>query len=265
MRWTHHLLRLASLVLLSALSLQLYFASRIALMRLVDPQSTTFQRSEGWRLWRANVPKTWRQEWVPYDQVSNSMKRAVITSEDASFAEHSGVDWEALEKAWERNQKAHARADQLNEKLAQKAERTATASSAAARLPTLKPRAEPKIIGGSTISQQLAKNLFLGSERSFPRKAQEFVITLMLERLLSKQRLLEIYLNSVEWGEGIFGVQAAASYYYRVPARQLSAGQAARLAVMLPAPKRFEKRPDSPYLASRAGTIMGRMPSTELP
>lgn len=264
MAWTNHLLRLASLVLLSTLSLQLYFASRIALMRVIDPQSTTFQRSERWRLWQANARTPWRQEWVPYDQLSTSIKRAVITSEDAGFAEHSGVEWEALEKAWERNQKAQARADQLNEKLAQRAERAATTASAA-NLPTLKPRVEPKIIGGSTISQQLAKNLFLGSERSFPRKAQEFMITLMLERFLSKQRLLEIYLNSVEWGEGIFGAQAAATYYYRVPARQLSAGQAARLAVMLPAPKRFEKRPDSPYLASRAGTIMVRMPSAELP
>lgn len=266
MGWKNHLWRLAAMVLVCAVSLQLYFASRIALMRVIDPQSTAFQRSERWRLLHANARSPWRQVWMPYKQLSASIKRAVIASEDAGFVEHGGVDWEALEKAWERNQQAQTRAERINEMLAQKTERAAGVSRPAARPVQLASRStEPKIVGGSTISQQLAKNLFLASERSLARKAQEFIITLMLETLLSKQRLLEIYLNNVEWGEGIFGAPAAAAYYYRVPADQLSAGQAARLAVMLPAPKRFQKRPNSAYLSSRALTILNRMHSVDLP
>ncbi|TXD68186.1 monofunctional biosynthetic peptidoglycan transglycosylase, partial [Mitsuaria sp. TWR114] len=123
----------------------------------------------------------------------------------------------------------------------------------------------PKVIGGSTISQQLAKNLFLNSERNLLRKGQELVLTLMLEALLDKQRILEIYLNNVEWGEGVFGAQAAARHYYRVDAARLGPNQAARLAVMLPAPKRFEKRPGSPYVIGRAGTIEARMGAVDIP
>ena len=125
--------------------------------------------------------------------------------------------------------------------------------------------AQPKVVGGSTITQQLAKNLFLGSERSLLRKAQEFVVTFMLEALLSKQRILEIYLNSVEWGEGVFGAEAAARHYFRVGASGLGVMQAAQLAVMLPAPKRFEKRPGSAYVVGRAGTVAARMGAVELP
>src|SRR5204862_1630708 len=128
-----------------------------------------------------------------------------------------------------------------------------------------KPAPPAKVVGGSTITQQLAKNLFLGSERSLLRKGQEFAITFMLETLLSKQRILEIYLNSVEWGEGVFGAEAAAHHYFHVDAAQLSPHAAARLAVMLPAPKRFEKRPDSAYVAGRAGTVMARMAAVEMP
>jgi monofunctional glycosyltransferase len=120
-------------------------------------------------------------------------------------------------------------------------------------------------VGGSTITQQLAKNLFLSGERTVLRKGQEFVLTLMLEAMLSKQRILEIYLNNVEWGEGIFGAQAAARHYFRKDASRLSPEEAARLAVMLPAPKRFEKRPGSAYIGSRAATIAARMGAVELP
>jgi monofunctional glycosyltransferase len=121
------------------------------------------------------------------------------------------------------------------------------------------------VIGGSTITQQLAKNLFLSGERTSLRKAQEFVLTFAIEMCLNKRRILEIYLNNVEWGEGLFGAQAAARHYYRVDAAQLGAYPAARLAVMLPAPKRFEKRPDSPYVAGRAATVVARMGAVELP
>ena len=120
-------------------------------------------------------------------------------------------------------------------------------------------------MGGSTITQQLAKNLFLSGERTLLRKGQEFVLTLMLEQLLSKQRILEIYLNSVEWGEGVFGAEAAAQHYFRKPSAQLSAYEAARLAVMLPRPRYYEKLPNSGYLASRAEVIAGRMGGAQLP
>ena len=105
----------------------------------------------------------------------------------------------------------------------------------------------------------------LSGERTLLRKGQEFVLALLLEQLLSKQRILEIYLNSVEWGDGVFGAEAAAQHYFKKPAARLSPQEAARLAVMLPAPKRFEKTPGSAYLAGRTRTIVARMGSAELP
>ena len=123
----------------------------------------------------------------------------------------------------------------------------------------------PKIRGGSTITQQLAKNLLLSSERNLIRKGQELVLTLLLENLLSKQRILEIYLNNVEWGNGVFGAEAAAQHYFKKSAARLAPNEAARLAVMLPAPKRFEKTPGSAYLAGRTRAIAGRMRNAQLP
>jgi len=240
-----HAWRLLLLVVLSTLALQAFFLLRIALMNVVDPQSTSFQRSEIWRLAVDRREVAWSQSWRPYGQINTSLKRAVIASEDAGFAEHNGVEWDAIEKAWERNQ--------------QRATAQGKAPAPAATAPVA------KIVGGSTISQQLAKNLLLSGERTAIRKAQEFVITYMLEGLLSKQRIYEIYLNNVEWGAGVFGAQAAAEHYFRTDAARLSAPQAARLAVMLPAPKRFEQRPGSAYLGSRAGTVMARMGAVELP
>lgn len=252
--------RLLGLLLLSLLALQLYFLLRVALMMVIDPQSTAFQRSEIWRLATEQHEVRWSQQWVDDDRLSTNLKRAVIASEDAGFADHSGVEWDALEKAWERNQAAEARAEKLNAQLDKRL--ASQKPGATAKVP---PRATPKIVGGSTITQQLAKNLFLSGERTALRKGQEFVITFMLEAVLDKRRILEIYLNSVEWGEGVFGAQAAARHYFRTDAAQLGVSQAARLAVMLPAPKRFEKRPGSPYVSGRAGTVAARMGAVELP
>ena len=236
-----HALRLLGLLALSLLALQGGFALRIAAMNVIDPQTTSFQRSEAWRLLSEKQRIEWSQQWVPYAAISPHLKRAVIASEDAGFAEHSGVEWDAIEQAWEKNQRAEARA----------AQRTRPAPA--------------KVVGGSTITQQLAKNLFLSGERTVLRKGQEFILALMLEALLSKQRILEIYLNNVEWGEGLFGAQAAARHYFRKDAAKLGPDEAARLAVMLPAPKRFEKRPGSAYVAARAATIVARMGAVELP
>ena len=249
------LLRWILLVLLAAVALQLYFVGRIALMVVVDPQSTAFQRSEAYRLATEKGELKWRQQWVPYAELSANLKRAVIASEDATFVEHEGVDLEALEKAWEKNTQAEQRAEKAASRLSSRA---APAGAARAAKP-------PKIVGGSTITQQLAKNLFLSGERTLMRKGQELVLTLLLEALLSKQRILEIYLNNVEWGEGVFGAEAAAQHYFRKPAAKLSAYEAARLAVMLPRPKYFETRPGSGYLASRASTIAARMGGVEVP
>lgn len=244
-----------ALVGIGVLALQLSFALRIALMTGIDPQSTSFQRSEIWRLARDRGEVLWSQAWRPYGRISDTLKRAVIASEDAGFADHGGMDWDAIEKAWERNQRAEAQAARAPPRPPAAAGRGALPQGAAST----------KLIGGSTISQQLAKNLFLSGERSLARKGQELLLTLMLEGLLGKQRILEIYLNNVEWGEGLFGAQAAARHYFRVDADRLAPAQAARLAVMLPAPKRFEKRPDSPYVAGRSGTIVARMGAVELP
>ncbi len=257
-----HALRIAALLSICTLALQLTFAARIVMMNFIDPQSTTYQRSEAWRL-VTEGRLAWSHEWVDYAQISVALKRAVIASEDAAFVEHGGIDWEALEKAWGKNQRAERRAEQHAEQSAQAALRAARQTKAAAA--STRQAAEPKVVGGSTITQQRAKNLFLSGERTVLRKGQEFVVTLMLEALLSKQRILEIYLNNVEWGEGVFGAQAAAMHYFRVDATRLGPDAAARLAVMLPAPKRFEKRPGSAYVGSRAATIVARMGAVELP
>ena len=243
------------LLTVAVLALQLFFVLRIATMALVDPQSTAFERSEAWRLRQGNGNFYWRQQWVDYAQISDHLKRAVIVSEDDGFSYHDGVDWDALEKAWQKNARAEAQAAKTQ------ATKKSRASPAAG-----KPPARPvKVVGGSTITQQLAKNLFLSGERTLLRKGQELVLTLLLEVLLSKQRILEIYLNHVEWGQGVFGAEAAAQHYFRKPAAKLNAYEAARLAVMLPRPKYFEKLPNSSYVAERAGVIANRLSGAELP
>jgi monofunctional biosynthetic peptidoglycan transglycosylase len=173
--WPRPLLRWLSLVLIAGLALQLFFVLRIAVLAWWDPASTSFQRSEAVRILRQKNSLPWRQQWQPYDRISVHLKRAVVVSEDDIFAQHDGVQWDAIEKAWTQNNRAQQKAAQA----------PASRSSA------------PKIVGGSTITQQLAKNLLLSGERTWLRKAQEFALTLALEGMLSKRRILEIYLNSV--------------------------------------------------------------------
>jgi monofunctional biosynthetic peptidoglycan transglycosylase len=245
--------RLVGMLLVATLALQLFFLLRIALMTVVAPESTTFQRSEIWRIVLAKHQLPWLQDSVPGNRISDNLRRAVIASEDAGFVEHHGVEWDAVEKAWNKNEKAQARAE-------------AQQNRAMRRGRDGKPReVVAKVVGGSTISQQLAKNLFLSGERNILRKGQELVITFMLEFVLGKERILTTYLNNVEWGEGVFGAQAASEHYFRTNAATLGAAQAARLAVMLPAPKRFEKAPSSPYVLGRSATIVARMGGVDLP
>ena len=238
----HPVMRWLLFVCIAWLGLQFFFLARIAVMTRVAPESTSFERSEAWRIATSKDKLRWRQDWVPYAKISDHLKRAVIASEDDIFAQHDGVQWDAIEKAWAKNAKAELQASRAPNK---------------AR--------PPKVVGGSTITQQLAKNLFLSGERTFIRKGQEFVLTLMLEALLGKQRILEIYLNHVEWGEGIFGAEAAAQHYFQKPASQLTPWEAGRLAVMLPRPKHYQKFPQSEYLSGRTEIILMRMGNAQLP
>ena len=171
-----------------------------------------------------------RHQWVPYARISVHLKRAVVAAEDAKFADHEGFDWEAMQKAWEKNQK------------------------------------RGKVVaGGSTISQQLAKNLFLSGSRTPWRKAEEAMITVMMESVMDKRRILEIYLNVIEWGDGVFGAEAAARHYYGVSAAALTPVQAARLAAIVPNPRFYDRRRTTPWLERKTEIILARMGSAEVP
>ena len=238
------------LLLLMALSLQAAFVLRIAVLALVEPTSTALQRSQAWRLaQRAGTlrPPRWHHEPVALESIAPALPRAVIASEDSGFVRHRGVEWRALESAWRRH--LHA-------------ERTTPTVQGGRHARQGMP---PRVIGGSTLTQQLAKNLFLSGERTLPRKAQELVLALALEAMLDKRRLLALYLNHVEWGEGVFGAQAAARRHFGVDAGALDVAQSARLAAMLPAPRRFESEPGSPRLAARSATIRTQMPLVQVP
>lgn len=227
--------------------LQLFFIGRVGFMAVVDPSSTAFERSQAWQIVSNQGRLLWRQTWLPSDQIAKTLKRAVLASEDSAFTSHNGVWWDAVEKAWSKNAKAQAK---LEAQAAQKKNGKV---------------ASPKIVGGSTITQQLAKNLLLSGERTLIRKGQEWVITVALESFLSKKKILTLYLNHVEWGNGVFGAEAAARHYFQKSASQLSEWEAARLAVMLPRPRYFEKLPQSFYLSDRAQTIMARMNDVAVP
>lgn len=249
--------RWLALVALAFLGLQLFFVLRIGAMARVDPQSTAFQRTEAWRITQQRDKLIWRQEWRNYDQLGDAIKRAVIASEDDAFAYHDGVDWESIEKAWQKNLKTQGAAQTMGIGAAN--------GKSGNSAKTAKTNKANKIVGGSTITQQLAKNLLLSGERNVLRKGQEFVLATLLELLLGKERILEIYLNNVEWGEGIFGAEAAAQHYFKKPAAKLSNYEAARLAVMLPRPRYFEKLQQSGYLQAQSAVIQARMANAELP
>ncbi|MBS3934902.1 MAG: monofunctional biosynthetic peptidoglycan transglycosylase [Sulfuritalea sp.] len=201
-----------------------WYLGWVAWWRYVDPGQTSFmaQRLDGLR--EKNPRAELKRRWVDYERISPHLRRAVVAAEDDKFIDHEGFDWAGIQKALEKNQ-----------------------------------RRGRVVAGGSTISQQLAKNLFLSADKTPWRKAQEAVITVWIELLWDKRRILEVYLNVVEWGDGVFGAEAAARRYFGVGAGQLGAEQAARLAVMLPAPRRFEQNPYSDYINRRTALILGRM------
>ena len=218
---------LAALLLL--LFWQIVLFTQVIWWSRFDPDSTSFMRMRLAELRQTDPKATLRHQWVPYERISVHLKRAVVAAEDDRFLDHEGFDWEGIQRALEKNERKGRLA-----------------------------------AGGSTISQQLAKNLFLSPSRSWLRKAQEAVITVMIERTWDKRRILEVYLNVVEWGNGLFGAEAAARRYYGVPASQLGPGQAARLAVMLPNPRRYEHN-YGPRLAAHADRIQRRMAASQVP
>jgi monofunctional glycosyltransferase len=212
------------------IALQLWFFGHVLWWHTHDPESTAFMRARIAAAESEGKPLKFRHQWVPYEKISPHLKRALVTSEDDTFTQHAGFNWEAIQKALDKNEQ------------------------------------RGKVVaGGSTITQQLAKNLFLSGERSFVRKGQEAVIAVMLEQSMEKKRIFEIYLNVIEWGNGVFGAEAAARHYYGVSAAQLTAEQAAKLAAMVPRPRFYDKNRNAPYLMKRTEIIQSRMHMAVVP
>jgi monofunctional biosynthetic peptidoglycan transglycosylase len=220
---------LAALALVLLLA-QAWFYAHVLWWNTHNPTSTAFMREQLERMREKDPRARLQQRWVPYARISVSLKRAVVASEDAKFLDHAGFDWEAIEKAIEKNE-----------------------------------RRGKIVAGASTISQQLARNLLLSGERTWVRKGEEAAITWMLESTMSKRRILELYLNVAEWGDGIFGAEAAAQHHFGVSAAQLGPDQAAWLAAILPSPRRYDRGRMTAYLAERIATIRARMPMAQIP
>jgi monofunctional biosynthetic peptidoglycan transglycosylase len=210
--------------------LQLSYLARVWWMKDHDPEMTAFMETRLEALRGKKPEAKLRHVWVPYDRISVNLKRAIVAAEDARFVDHEGFDWEAIEKAMERNR-----------------------------------RKGKVVMGASTISQQLAKNLFLSAERTPWRKGQEAIITVMIERVMDKRRILEVYLNVIEWGDGVFGAEAAARHYFGASAATLGPEQAARLAAMVPNPRYYDRNRSTAWLDRKTRVILARMNSAELP
>jgi len=209
---------------------QLWIFLHIVWWKYYNPSNSAFMEDRLVVLHEKNPDAKLRHKWIPYDKISLNLKRALVAAEDANFMEHEGFDWDAIQRAYEKNMK------------------------------------KGKVVaGGSTISQQLAKNLFLSSKRSSWRKLEEAIITVMLETVLSKQRIFEIYLNIIEWGNGVFGAEAASRYYFDKSAANLDAWEAARLASMVPNPRYYDRNRSTVFLDKKTNLILGRMPSAEVP
>ncbi|RPD83262.1 monofunctional biosynthetic peptidoglycan transglycosylase [Neisseria weixii] len=207
-----------------------YVYGNIITYRAVAPHQTAFMSMRMSQFQQEGRSETLDYRWVPYERISTNLKKALIASEDAKFADHDGFDWSGIQNAIKRNQKS----------------------------------GEVKA-GGSTISQQLAKNLFLNDSRSYIRKAEEAAITAMMEAVTDKDRIFELYLNTIEWHYGVFGAEAASQYFYKKPAAELTKQQAAKLAARVPAPLFYADNPKSKRLCGKTNVILRRMGSAELP
>ena len=226
-RWSWRVFLLA---LIALVAIQFWFLVHVWYWAGNNPESTAFMRARLEILQQDNPKARLRQQWVPYQRISGHLKRAIVAAEDAKFVSHNGFDWDGIQKAYEKNLR------------------------------------EGEIVaGGSTITQQLAKNLFFSGERTWWRKAQEAVVAVMIETVMSKRRILEIYLNVIEWGEGVFGAEAAARHHYGTTAAGLSPEQAARLASIVPSPRRYGPGSNTAYLQRRTQTILARMNGAQIP
>ncbi len=226
-RWSWRVFLLA---LIALAAIQFWFLVHVWYWAGNNPESTAFMRARLEILQQDNPKARLRQQWVPYQRISGHLKRAIVAAEDAKFVNHNGFDWDGIQKAYEKNLR------------------------------------EGEIVaGGSTITQQLAKNLFFSGERAWWRKAQEAVVAVMIETVMSKRRILEIYLNVIEWGEGVFGAEAAARHHYGTTAAGLSPEQAARLASIVPSPRRYGPASDTAYLQRRTQTLLARMNGAQIP
>ena len=230
-RWAlRTLAAIVGLLVAAFLAYQGYVALRLWWWDEHNPTSTAFMDARLSAMREKNPAAKLKQQWVPYLKISNNLKRAVLVAEDDKFADHEGFDWDGIQRAMEKNEK------------------------------------KGKVVaGGSTITQQLAKNLFLSGNRSMIRKGEEALITVLMEHILDKERILEIYLNVIEWGDGVFGAEAASRHYYGVSASQLSVEQAARLAAMVPRPRFYDRNRNAPWLMKKTQIIIERMPRAQLP
>lgn len=225
--FTWHILA-ALLVLL--IFYQAWIAAHIAWWKDHNPATSAFMDDRLTIMQSIDPKARLKHKWIAYRNISDNLKRALIAAEDAKFVDHEGFDWEGIQKAYEKNM------------------------------------ARGKIVaGGSTISQQLAKNLFLSTQRTPWRKAEETIITLMLEAILDKQRIFDIYLNTIEWGNGVFGAEAAARHYYQISASQLSIEQAAKLAAMVPNPRYYDNHPEAKGLLRKTEIILENMEYADIP
>lgn len=226
-RWSWRVFLLA---LIALAAIQFWFLVHVWYWAGNNPESTAFMRARLEILQQDNPKARLRQQWVPYQRISSHLKRAIVAAEDAKFVSHNGFDWDGIQKAYEKNLR------------------------------------EGEIVaGGSTITQQLAKNLFFSGRRTWWRKAQEAVVAVMIETVMSKRRILEIYLNVIEWGEGVFGAEAAARHHYGTTAAGLSPEQAARLASIVPSPRRYGPGSNTAYLQRRTQTLLARMNGAQIP
>lgn len=226
----HPIRFLLKVLCVSLVCYQLWLFAHVVWYRTHAPSRTAFMAARLELLQEKRPDARLQYRWVDYANISPQIKRAVVAAEDSRFTEHHGFDWDGMQAALDKNIK------------------------------------KGKVVaGGSTISQQLAKNLFLSSSRNPLRKIEEAIITVMLETCMSKRRILELYLNVIEWGEQEFGVEAAARYYYRTSAKALSASQSARLAAMIPNPRFYQRKPAAKSLGRKTATYLGRMDEVRIP
>ncbi len=231
---THHKPRWLRRILLTGIGLfllvQLWFLAWVLIWKVTEPGPTQFMKIRLAELQKKTPNARLQQTWIPYASVSVSLKRALIAAEDSKFMQHHGFDFDGIQKAFEKNEKR-------------------------GRITA----------GGSTITQQLAKNLFLWPEKSLIRKGEEALITLMIEGTWSKRRILEVYMNEIEWGTGIFGAEAAARHYFGISASQLTDYQAAMLASMVPSPQYYDRKGETDGLIRQTDVILDRMNKVAIP